>query len=71
MNEEKTKRYVVVDKTTTQVVAEGIKTRQAARIAKRELEYKNKADNQFRPVPSRYYVETDVDHPSGAGIYYH
>lgn len=64
-------KYVVVDKRTEAVVLKGLATRQAARLAKRELEYQEKAANNHRNMPSRYYVETDVDHPAGVGIYYH
>ena len=64
-------KYVLIDKETQEVVHQGIRTRQEARILKRELEYKHSAANDFRPMPSRYFVETDVDHPSGAGIYLH
>jgi hypothetical protein len=69
--EETQNKYAVVDKTTTAVVLRGLKTRQAARIAKRELEYKHRAANEHRNLPSRYFVETDVDHPYGPGIYLH
>lgn len=65
------KRYVVIAVETQQVVAEGLRTRAEARIKKRELEYAYRAKNEFRPVKSQYYVETDADHPSGAGIYLH
>jgi hypothetical protein len=65
------KRYVVIDKQTTQVVVDNLRTRDAARIAKRDLEYKHREANEFRNMPSRYFVETDIDHPSGAGIYLH
>ena len=68
---EQNNRYVVVDKQTTQVVVSGLKTRKDARNAKRDLEYKNEVANNFRKTPSRYFVETDVDHPNGAGIYSH
>ena len=71
MGDEQNKRYAVIDKTTQSVASEGHKTRNAARMAKRDLEYKHRAANGFRPTPSRYFVETDVDHPSGPGIYYH
>ena len=64
-------KYAVIDKSTQQVVQRGLKTRQLARIAKRELEYKESAANSFHPRPSRYFVESDIDHPQGAGVYYH
>lgn len=71
MAEPGTNKYVVIDKDTQVAVREGLRTRQEARIAKRELEYAHKAANNFRPVPSRYFVESGIDHPAGAGNYYH
>ena len=65
------RRYALIDKETQAVVKEGIATRAAARVAKRELEYKVRAANDFRNTPSRYMVETDIDHPAGGGIYIH
>lgn len=65
------KKYAVIDESTQTVVSEGHSTRQAARLAKRDLDYKASAANGFRNTPSHYYVESDVDHPKGAGIYYH
>ena len=64
-------KYAVVDKQTTEVVARGLRTRREARLVKRDLEYKNLAANNHQPLPSRYFVETDVDHPNGPGIYLH
>ena len=71
MEEKKDRKYVVIDKQTTTVVAEHLATRQAARIKKRELEYAHRVANELRNMPSRYFVETDIDHPAGAGIYLH
>jgi len=65
------KRYRIVDSTTEEVVAEDLQTRQAARMLKRQLEYKHRACNSFHAMPPRYYVETDIGHPAGPGIYYH
>lgn len=65
------RRYVVIDKSTEQVVVEDLRSRQSARIAKRQLEYAAREANGFVQSPSKYYVETDVDHPRGAGIYSH
>lgn len=69
--EEKKRKYVIVDKQTTAVVMTHLQTRQEARLKKRELEYQHRAANGFRNIPSRYFVETDVDHSAGAGVYYH
>lgn len=69
--EEKKRKYAIIDKQTTNVVVDHLQTRQEARILKRELEYKHRAANEFRNMPSRYFVETDVDHPAGPGLYYH
>lgn len=68
MDEAKNK-YAIVERSTTLIVSRGFHSRQAARIAKRELEYKIRAANEHRNMPSHYYVETDIDHPNGAGIY--
>lgn len=65
------KKYAVIEAATQMVVSDGHNTRQSARIAKRELDYKDSAADNFRNKPSRYYVESDVDHPKGAGVYYH
>lgn len=71
MTDTPSNRYVVIDKQTEAVVVKGLRTRQDARIAKRELEFKHRAENSHHAMPSRYYVETDVDHPAGVGLYYH
>lgn len=64
-------KYAIIDKNTTLVVVRGLQTRKQARLAKRDLEDKNLAENNHQPLPSRYFVETDVDHPNGSGIYQH
>lgn len=65
------KKYAVVDENTQTIVSEGHATRQSARLAKRDLDHKDNTANGFRNKSSRYYVESDVDHPKGAGAYYH
>ena len=65
------RKYSVVDERSGEAVVEYLPSRAKARLAKRELEYKNRAENGFRPTPSRYWVETDIDHKNGAGIYLH
>lgn len=64
------RNYLVVDKHTTIVVADGIRTRREARLIKAKYEGKHVAVNK-RPMPSRYYVETDIDNPNGPGLYIH
>ncbi len=71
MPTEQKKNYAVIDKHTQTVVAQNLRTRKEARLAKRELEQTHRAANEHRMMPSRYFVETDVDHPNGAGIYSH
>lgn len=69
--EQKNRRYVVIHKESTKVAASGLKSRKLARTKKRELEEQYRQTNGFRPTPSQYFVETDIDHPAGAGIYSH
>lgn len=68
--EEKTRRYAVIDKQTQIVVRDGIRTRMDARYIKRQFEAKWQAESGAK-MPSRYFVESDIDHPAGAGVYYH
>lgn len=63
--------YVVIDTQSESQVGSGFRTRNLARLFKRELEYKHKAANGFRTIPSRYYVETGLSNKNGAGIYSH
>lgn len=64
-------RYLVYDDSKLSIVEQGFSSRSAARMFKRELDYKLKAENQFRNTPSPYKVFTDNDHPRGSGIYLH
>ena len=65
------KKYVVIAKDTETVVEDNIDTRALARIIKKKFEKAKQEETGSDKRPSAYFVETDVDHPAGAGIYIH
>ena len=65
------KRYLVISKETEAVVAKDIGTRKDARLIKKKLELEKQSETGSVNRPSAYFVETDVDHPSGPGLYTH
>lgn len=64
-------KYVIVQKSTEEIVQSGFTSRQAARNAKRVLEQKMQKETGSQNRPSAYYVETGSEHPDGSGIYLH
>ena len=64
-------KYVIVEKATETLIAEGFSSRAAARKAKKELELKKQQETGSTNRPSAYFVETGPEHPEGAGIYLH